>query len=387
MLIDVSRLTLRLGSGRLPTGVDRVVLAYIDHWGARAQAVLQAGGWRRILPVRESRRLFKLLAAPPADFRFQLMATIASACVPPWPSQDAAGRTSFSLSHTGIEKPGLRDWIIRTRQRPVFFVHDLIPITHPEFCRAGEAARHAARMQNLLSVGAGLVCNSETTLQSLRQFADARGLRMPETVAAPLAPPDLPDTNGTKSPLDVPYFVILGTIEPRKNHLLLLHLWREMAATADDGRTPHLVIIGQRGWECENVIDMLERCEALQGVVHELPDCGDVELARYLRHARALLFPSFAEGFGLPLIEAIAQGTPVIASDLPVFREIAGDVPDYVNSLDGPGWLAAVRDYEQDTGSRRAGQLQRMTDFAVPTWADHFVKVQGLLERLDAPDR
>jgi glycosyltransferase involved in cell wall biosynthesis len=386
MLLDVSRLTGRLGSGRLPTGVDRVVLAYIERWGGRSQAVLQAGSWRRILPVRESQRLFRLLTAPPIDFRRQLISTIARACVPPWPSQDAASRISFSLSHSGIERPGLRDWLIRTRQRPVFFVHDLIPIVHPEFCRAGEARRHAARMTNLLSVGAGLVCNSESTFQSLRQFAAARGLEMPETVVASLAPPELPDTAGTTSPLAVPYFVILGTIEARKNHLLLLHLWREMAATAGPDM-PHLVIIGQRGWECENVIDMLERCDALQGVVHELSDCADAELARYLRHARALLFPSFAEGYGLPLMEAFALGTPVIASDLPVFREIARDVPEYVNSLDGPGWLAAVHDYAKETSGRRSAQLERMAAFAVPTWADHFSRVQNLLERLHAPDR
>jgi glycosyltransferase involved in cell wall biosynthesis len=382
MLLDVSRLTGRLWKGRLPTGVDRVVLAYIRHWGGQAQAVLQAGAWRRILPTRESQRLFRLLAEPPPDFRRQLISVIASACVPPWPSQDAAGRISFSLSHSGIESPGLREWFIRTRQRPVFFVHDLIPITHPEFCRAGEAGRHAARMLNLLSMGAGLVCNSEDTLENLRRFAAARHLRMPETVVAPLASPDLPDARETTSPLAAPYFVMLGTIEARKNHLLLLHLWREMAATA--GAIPHLVIIGQRGWECENVIDMLERCEALQGIVHELTDCSDTELARYLHHARALLFPSFAEGFGLPLMEAIAMGTPVIASDLPVFREIADGVPDYVNSLDGPGWLATVHEYTAGVGGRRQAQLERMTGFAVPTWSDHFANVQELLERVDA---
>jgi glycosyltransferase involved in cell wall biosynthesis len=386
MLLDVSRLTARLGSGRLPTGVDRVVIAYIERWGTRSQAVLHVRGWRRIMPVRESQRLFDLLVAQPADFRRQLISTIARACVPPWPSQDAAGRISFSLSHSGIENAGLRDWLVRTRQRPVFFVHDLIPIVHPEFCRAGEAQRHAARMTNLLSVGVGLVCNSESTFESLQKFAAARGLHMPETVVAPLAPPDLPVTEAAASPLDAPYFVILGTIEARKNHLLLLHMWREMAATA--GRDmPHLVIIGQRGWECENVIDMLERCDALRGVVHELSDCDDAELWQYLRHARALLFPSFAEGFGLPLVEAIALGTPVIASDLPVFREIARDVPDYVNSLDGPGWLAAVHDYAQETSGRRSAQLERMAAFAVPTWADHFSRVQDLLERLHAPDR
>src|SRR5580698_988440 len=96
-----------------------------------------------------------------------------------------------------------------------------------------------------------------------------------------------------------PYFVILGTIEPRKNHWLLLQVWRRLVERLGD-RTPRLVVIGQRGWECENAVDMLERCEELRGVVTELPACPDVELTSYLRHARALLFPSFAEGYGMP---------------------------------------------------------------------------------------
>jgi glycosyltransferase involved in cell wall biosynthesis len=383
MLLDISRLTARVAEKRLPTGVDRVVLAYIQRWGSQAQAVLQKGNWLRIVPQAESQRLFELLLSPPADFRRQVNWSIARACVPPWPSQDAAGRVSFSLSHTGIDKPGLREWLTRTRQRPVFFVHDLIPITHPEYCRAGEQQRHVVRMETLLLAGAGIVCNSQTTLQSLREFAASRRLPMPQSVVAPLAPAELPHLGGFESPLPVPYFVVLGTIEPRKNHLLLLHLWRQLAETRG-AQTPHLVVIGQRGWECENVADMLERCNALQPFVHELANCEDVELARYLRHARALLFPSFAEGFGMPLVEALALGTPVIASDLPVFREIAADVPEYVDSLDGAGWHQAVRDYAQD-GGRRDAQLKRMAGFAAPTWDQHFARVQDLLERLDEP--
>ena len=183
------------------------------------------------------------------------------------------------------------------------------------------------------------------------------------------------------APLDAPYFVVLGTIEPRKNHWLLLHAWRALVESMGP-RAPHLVIIGQRGWECENVIDLLERCTPLRGHVHELGACGDDALARWLSHARALLFPSFAEGYGLPLVEALALGTPVIASPLPVFREIAAAVPDYLDPLDGPGWAQAVRDYAQSGSPRRQAQLDRMADFVAPTWGRHFEQVERLLAQL-----
>jgi glycosyltransferase involved in cell wall biosynthesis len=381
MLLDVSRLISRIADGRLPTGVDRVVLEYIRRWGPQARAVLQKGKWRRIVSHGHSQELFELLVAQPADFRSKVNWTLARACIPPWPSQDAGGAFSFNLSHTGIEQPGLAQWLDRTRQRGIFFVHDLIPVDYPEFCRAGERESHTRRMETLLSAGSAVICNSQTTLDSLQDFAAIRGKAVPPAVVAPLAPAILAGQASAASPLPEPYFLVIGTIEPRKNHLLLLHLWRQMKAVLGE-RTPHLVIVGQRGWECENVVDMLERCTALQGYVHELPNCPDAELSRYLRHARALLFPSFAEGFGLPLIEAMAAGTPVIASSLPVFREVAGDVPDYVDSLDGPGWQRAVTDYMAPGSPRRVAQLERLAGFATPTWAQHFAQVESLLERL-----
>lgn len=380
MLIDISRLLTRIGRGRLPTGVDRVCLAYIEHFGPRAQAVLQWGGWRRIVGYRDSQELFGLLRSPGSQFCGDAARVIGRACIPPWPSQEGANRICFNLSHTGVGGAGQLAWLQRRRLRSVFLVHDLIPITHPEYCRPGEQAQHGRRVENILRCAAGLITNSRSTLQSLERFAQARQLPMAQAVAAPLAPANL-ISDGAGPPLPQPYFVVLGTIEPRKNHLLLLHLWREMAARLGTN-TPHLVVIGQRGWECENVVDMLERCDGLKGIVHELPACTDAEMTRYLRHARALLFPSFAEGYGLPLVEALMLGTPVIANRLDVFNEIAGEVPDYVDGLDGPGWSRAIEDYASPSSPRRAAQLARMADFQVPTWGRHFERVESLLERL-----
>ena len=381
MLIDISRLLGRVGQGRLPTGVDRVILAYVARWGHLAQAVLQKGAWRRLVPQAESQALFDLVLQPPPDFAWQFKKLIARACVPPWPSQEAKGRAAFYLGHSDWDRPGFAAWLAKTDQKPVFFVHDLIPITHPEYCRPGETAAHTQRMQRVLQSGAGVVANSQATLGSLVAFAQQQGLPMPPATVALLAPADLPEPVASTWPLDRPYFVVLGTIEPRKNHVLLLTLWRELVARW--GRdAPHLVVIGQRGWECENVVDLLERCEVLRGWVHEVPDCTDAELARYLRHAQALLFPSFTEGYGMPLAEALQAGTPVLASALPVFREVAGHVPEYLSPLDGLGWLHAIEAYAAPDSPRRAAQLQRMQTLVLPTWDQHFAQVQTLLKQL-----
>ncbi len=101
------------------------------------------------------------------------------------------------------------------------------------------------------------------------------------------------------------------------------------------------------------MVDLLDRCVALKDHVTELPRCDDHELATWLAHAQALLFPSFIEGFGMPLVEALMLGVPVIASDLPVFREIAGDIPCYLDPIDGPGWRRAVLEYMSLQSSAR----------------------------------
>jgi glycosyltransferase involved in cell wall biosynthesis len=150
---------------------------------------------------------------------------------------------------------------------------------------------------------------------------------------------------------------VCGTIEPRKNHLLRLNVWRELAS---GGRAPKLVVVGKRGWLNENVVDMITRCPALAGHVIETAGLSTPGLRHLMSGARALLMPSFGEGFGLPVAEALVAGVPVIASDLDVFREVGGDAPDYLHPLDGLGWLQAIRDYSEPDSPRRAASLARM---------------------------
>jgi glycosyltransferase involved in cell wall biosynthesis len=95
-----------------------------------------------------------------------------------------------------------------------------------------------------------------------------------------------------------------------------------------------------------------------------------------------LLFPSLAEGYGLPLLEAFRAGVPVIASDQAVFREIAGDIPEYLDPLDAPAWHLAILSYRENESLRRQAQLKRLAGFRAPTWEDHFAAVNSWISTL-----
>ena len=374
-MLDVTRLIWRRWKGRHPTGIDRVCLAYVRHFGPRAQAVVQHDRFRRILDRSASQRLFALLDAPPSQFRRKLPGAILRHLGGLNRSGDH--RLYLNVGHTGLDLPGLRAWLSRSTVRPVYLVHDLIPITHPALCRPEEANRHRERMRTVLTTAAGVIGNSQATLDDLAGFARREGLPNPPSLAAWLGSDPLPRPEPRPS-TDRPTFVILGTIEARKNHQLLLGIWRKLVAQLGC-KAPRLLVIGQRGWEAEHVFDVLDRDDRLRGHVVELNACSDEQLAQHLGSARALLFPSLAEGYGLPLVEALGMGVPVIASDLPVFREIGGDIPIYLNPLDAAAWEAAISDYARPESPARAKQIERMTAFKSFGWDAHFDAVERWL--------
>jgi glycosyltransferase involved in cell wall biosynthesis len=116
----------------------------------------------------------------------------------------------------------------------------------------------------------------------------------------------------------------------------------------------------------------------------EKPHCTDAELATWLHHARALLFPSFTEGFGIPLIEALTLRVPAIASNLPVFREFAAEIPEYLDPLDGPEWKRLILDYSRPDSARHQRQRERLKDYSAPTWENHFAVVEELVKEIRA---
>jgi glycosyltransferase involved in cell wall biosynthesis len=378
LLFDVTRLIWRRWAGRHPTGIDRVCLAYLEHYAPRAQAVIQHRRYRQVLDNKSSQILFDLLAKPADGFRRQFIGDAIR--YGRKPDKKLSSRLYLNVGHTGLDDPGLATWVRMTGVRPVYFVHDLIPITHPEYCRDGESERHVARMRTALSTGAAIIGNSRATLDQLEMFGKSENLPTLPSTAAWLGNTEMPAPAAIE-PSDRVTFVVVGTIEARKNHLFLLQVWTRLAQKMGP-QAPRLLIIGRRGWECEQAADLLDRAPALKPVVSEIGGCSDAELVAHLKNARALLFPSLAEGYGLPLVEALDCGTPVIASDLPVFREIGQEIPTLIDPLDGPEWERQIAEYSRPDSGARNDQLARLAMFRTPTWTDHFAKADALLATL-----
>ena len=264
--------------------------------------------------------------------------------------------------------------------RVAVLVHDVIPLDHPEFTRPGTTGAFARKMRQV-SAGADLVIFNSTDSQTraARHFAGYG--RVPPSVVAHLgvtsarpAPQDLP----AALDLSQPWFVTIGTIEPRKNHAFLLDLWEKLAAEGPAAEIPNLFILGGRGWNNEAVFKRLDGAAVMESSVFELPGLSDGAVSALLQGATALLFPSHAEGFGLPLAEAAGLGVPAICSALPVFHEILGDYPVYLDVNDSYSWLETIRSMVKATGQGQDPLNGPRQARGLPTWGEHFKTVLSL---------
>ena len=405
VLFDASRLLSRV-ERTAPTGVDRVCLAYAE-WLLSLPDV-------RVTPVRT--RNDQLVAVDEAWFRkcvagmrsrwtgsffersltedeMRLMTALSSnekslesvIGKPPADPAKTPGRRRrvwkqffrsqwiqklpdsalyFNVGHTGLGDPRILAELQDRGIERIVFLHDLIPITHPEFCRPGDRDKHRERVMNTLHTASRIVVNSQYTADELAAFAAREGINAPpiHAVHLGLEPTFLtPLTAATPRP----YFVHIGTIEARKNLAFLLTIWRRLAERMGDA-APQLVLVGRYGWENEAVLDHLERSPALRGLVHQAADLPDSALATLMASARALVAPSSVEGFDLPAVEASALGVPLIASDIPVHRELVPNA-ELIDPLDGLGWLDAL-----EKATRRP---PKGVPFKAPTWDRHFVEV------------
>ncbi len=398
--LDLSRLIYAIFT-RTPVGIPRVELAYAEHFIANFPD-------RTTFVVVDAVRRFRVLD-------FKRGADFVAAIADYWRGDVASDgryfalilrhvrihtellfRSGNSLSKTvaGADEPGI--YVISSQlhmERPApierlkkdgklrlaYFVHDILPATLPEYFPRDAKDRCVRRMQATARLADIIIAGSRDTAHAF-QKAFGQGQRKLSIVVAPpgLSIPTIPPEPAQVSSAS-PYFVMVGTIEPRKNHLLLLKLWRTLHAELGQN-APRLILIGSRGWENENVIDMLERSPALTSLVEERSRASDNEMAALVRGARALLMPSFAEGYGLPLAEALALGAPVLCSDIAVFREVGGDVPEFIDPLDGPTWRQAIIDYVPADSKRRQTQIQRLRDWRAPSWQRHFETIIPVLD-------
>lgn len=208
------------------------------------------------------------------------------------------------------------------RGRPlVVTVHDTVPWTHPGTLTPRGVRWHRAMARRAVRTADALTVPTQAVADELREVLPAAARLPVRVLGAGVSGALRCGDPAVADGLDLPsrYLLSLATLEPRKGLDVLL------AALAGLGdAAPALVVVGQPGWGGVDVAGQARRLGLREEAVRVLGRLDDAVLAGVLRRADALVVPSRAEGFGLPVIEAMAAGTAVIVSDAPALVEVAG---------------------------------------------------------------
>ena len=430
-IVDISRLLARL-SQSAPTGIDRVEFAYAQHYAskykkgivrffittpffsgrispffARHVARLSLQRWSTDDEAAGNRSFAKLVR-----YLGQPMSAAASAptrLVEPrsgmldWGTStllfnayyEALLSSTFQarrqreiqkrswylhVSHMNLHEPRRLAWIKQSGGRALFMVHDLFPISFPEYFNPEQAQVHRRRIETMARLGSLIVFNSNATKTAWDDYVRDHGLPRPPGAVALLGVDRvfLNRTPWRRASMGPPYFVVVGTTEARKNLTFLLQVWREWIRRSDVPKA-RLVILGRRRSDAESAVDLLERCPGLDSSIVEVAEVADIRVARLLKGSQALLAPSLVEGFGLPIAEALGLGVPVIASGIEAHREVGGASVEYLDPLDGRAWLQALDDYADSSSPRRQAALARVVAQTPRSWDEHIGAVEQLM--------
>ncbi len=392
-LLDLTRSLRR--AGRMLTGVDRVELAYLERFCAEPEPVFgvvrtpfgyllldQAGvaafgeklkggqswgaisllsrlGGKRSNTVRQAESDLRRLCIARAQPKF-LGAMIRRI--------GPCGFDYYNVGHSNLTKRMLGA-VKGSGGKVHVLVHDVIPLDYPEFQRQGTVQAFREKMWNVKAHADCLIFNSKDTSQRALHYLENEENPAEEIVAHLGTMIPAPDPTGLPAdlPPKTPYFVVVGTIEPRKNHGFLLDVWNDLGPDA-----PPLLICGSRGWNNDEVFARLDARPA-QSPIREVPNLDDAALAYLVQNSAGMLFPSVAEGFGLPPVEALSLGARVLCNDLPVLHEFLGEKAVYASVNERYLWLDTITSWAKSPPT-----AQEIEPFSGPNWDDHFKTVLRL---------
>lgn len=349
------------------TGIQRVVRALLSHLLEHPPA-----GWT-IRLVRATK--YRGYRTAPALHGMPFAAAAAGA-----PPQVGRGDVFLGLDLAAHLIPRHFGQLARWKKQGVamyFMVYDLLPLLHPQWFNP-RTQRHFARWLRAIALLAdGAVCISRSVQQELEAHLtehfhlpahslSLHHIHLGADLHASAPSQGLPD--GFDCWLSAlrrrPSVLMVGTLEPRKAHAQVLsafeHLWSR-------GEDVNLVIAGKPGWKVDGLLSRIRRHPELGRRLHWLEQVSDEALDLLYRHATGALMASQAEGFGLPLVEAARHGKPVLARDIPVFREVGTDAAHYFSGDDSSTLAVALSRWLSDI--TRPGPA---TFPSIPwqTWAD-----------------
>lgn len=277
-----------------------------------------------------------------------------------------------------------------------FMVYDLLPVLRPEFFPAGAGVGHAAWLTVAAAQADRLISISDAVRQDLRTWLAAQpdapapqlavlhlGADIDRGPAGVAAPPAAAEQACLAQLRRAPTLLMVGTIEPRKGHLQALAafdlLWQQ-------GLAVNLAIVGHEGWTAlpaserrtiPQIVDRLQQHPQRGRQLFWLRGIDDSLLQQVYQASDCLLMASEGEGYGLPLIEAAHHGLPVLARDLPVFREVAGEHAFYFHGMTPQALASAVQEW---LALHDAGRAPSSAAMPWSTWQQHALQLLAVLE-------
>lgn len=297
------------------TGIQRVVRAI-----ARTLIEEDPGEWNICFVAANRRRPYHVIAWPDA-----------SKIVSPVEMSAKPGDVFLGLDFSLDTVRRYRDQLTRFQRaggRLWFLVCDLLPIERPEWFSPNNVLRYKAWLDTIAGLAEGFLCISGQTEGDLRRVLATRyGLQggyrtsvvpMGHDIRESLLEPALAACD-TPMRFDVgfPFSLMVGTLEPRKGHADILAAFSELWRQGADDR---LLLVGRMGWAVEGLREAIRNHPEHGDKLLWFDDVDDLELERIYRACQGVIIASHAEGFGLPLIEALGHDKPVLARDMPIFR-------------------------------------------------------------------
>jgi hypothetical protein len=264
----------------------------------------------------------------------------------------------------------------------VSLIYDIIPLKFPHFVQPNVAPFFQAWFPETLKNSDLLITISENSRKDIQEFTESAGIACPPIEVVRLGD-ELPAEAREKvasSGDEDPFVLCVGTIEVRKNHMLLYHVWRRLIERHGN-RVPPLLLAGAKGWISDDVLHLITNDPLTRSRVVPLFRTPDDELRRLYQNCLFTVYPSFYEGWGLPVAESLTYGKYCIASCTSSIPEIGGDLLDYHDPYDFKEALSLIERAIFDPTYRAAREDQIRRSYKTTTWRECAASVLAAIER------
>jgi glycosyltransferase involved in cell wall biosynthesis len=263
-------------------------------------------------------------------------------------------------------------------------VHDIIAVLFPHFTAPHLLQILPAYFRDVARVADFTLCDSETTRRDWQAFClETVGRSVPARsfpLGCDFAPQStreatLPDPLRNKQ-----FALFVSTIEPRKNHRVLYEAWEYCLKTGSLDRKSHrLVFVGHQGWSSGDLIREISANPLTRDTIVILENVADSQLTVIYRAAAYFVFPSFYEGYGLPLAEALSFGKACISSNVGATTEIGGDLVLRLHPKDTLGWARAISNYMKNSEETAKIEKQVRLKYKSIDWDESAARFFGAL--------